>query len=291
MIRVRPSGDDRSYRRPIHLRRNGPSGGLDRWSQVNQVFEGYALVTGASAGIGAAFTRRFAAEGRDLVLVARDVERLNAAAADLRYRYPIDVEVLPADLATEDGCNRVAARIDRDDKPVDTLINNAGIGLRQGFGKASLSDEERLLDLDVRAVLRLTHAAVTAMKRRGHGEVINISSVAGFVPRARATTYSAAKAWVTSFSEGTALALNGSGIRVAAICPGFTHTEKHARSATDMSQVPSWLWLDADRVVAEGLADIRAGKPVSIPSRRYRAIVLLTRLMPRPALRKVLARA
>jgi short-subunit dehydrogenase len=250
---------------------------------------GFALVTGASAGIGAAFSRRLAAEGRSLVLVARQVDRLEAAASELRERYLIEVEVLPADLATDAGCGTVEARLSQHDKPIETLINNAGIGLYQGFGKASLADEERLLDINVRAVLRLTHAAVTAMRPRGRGEIVNVSSVAGFMPRGAAVTYAASKAWVTSFSEGTALAMAGSGVRVAAICPGFTHTELHDRAQRDMSQLPSWAWLDADRVVAEGLADVRRGEPLSIPSRRYKALVLATRFAPRRVLRRVLA--
>ncbi|MGI8664676.1 MAG: SDR family NAD(P)-dependent oxidoreductase, partial [Jatrophihabitans sp.] len=201
---------------------------------------GYALITGATAGLGASFTRRLAAEGRDLVLVARDVQRLQASAAELRTRYPIAVEVLPADLSTEAGCALVAGRLAQQHDPVDTLINNAGIGLYQAFGKAALSDEMRMLDLNVRAVLTLTHAAIGAMTARGHGEIINISSVAGFLPRGAAATYAASKAWVTSFSEGIALLTKGTGVRVCAICPGFTRTEFHQRASADMSNTPSF---------------------------------------------------
>lgn len=251
---------------------------------------GFALITGATAGLGASFARRFAAEGRDLVLVARDTERLESSAADLRSRYPIEVEVLAADLSTEDGRTAVGARIGSADRPVDSLINNAGFGLYSAFGKAPLAEEERLLDVNVRAVLALTHAAVNAMRPRGHGEIINISSVAGFVPRGAATTYAAGKAWVTAFTEGVASLLAGSGVRATAVCPGFTHTEFHSRADADMSSTPSWMWLDADRVVADGLADARAGKVVSVPSRRYRAILVLVKLLPRSAVRRAVAR-
>ncbi|HEY2044479.1 MAG TPA: SDR family NAD(P)-dependent oxidoreductase [Jatrophihabitans sp.] len=250
---------------------------------------GYALVTGATAGLGAAFTRRLAAEGRDLILVARTASRLEESAADLRERFPIDVEVLGADLATAAGCDLVAARLAATDKPVDTLVNNAGNGLYQAFGMATLADEERMLDLNVRAVLRLSHAAANAMLQRGRGEIINISSVASFIPRGAAVTYAAAKAWVTSFSEGAALVLGPKGVTVAAICPGFTHTEFHERANTDMSHLPSWMWLDADRVVAAGLADVRAGKIISVPSRRYKVIVQATRYVPRAVLRRFMA--
>jgi short-subunit dehydrogenase len=257
---------------------------------TTEPLDGYALVTGATAGIGAAFTRRLAAEGRDLVLVARDEQRLQDMAADLRERYPIDVEVLSADLSTDSGCARVAARIGQLDKPVETLINNAGFGLYQAFGKASLADEERLLDLNVRSVLRLTYAAVGAMKPRGRGEIINVSSVAGFLPRGAAASYAAGKAWVTSFSEGISLLLAGSGVNITAVCPGFTHTEFHQRAEADMTGMPTWLWLNADQVVAEGLADARKGKPISVPSKRYKAIVQLVRFVPRPAVRRAMVR-
>ena len=250
---------------------------------------GYALVTGASAGLGASFVRRLAAEGRNLVLVARDAQRLQAAADDLRERYPIEVEVLPADLSTEDGCAAVAARIGSEDKPVDTLVNNAGFGLYQAFGKAPLDRELGMLDVNVRAVLVLSRAAAVAMGGRGRGEIINISSVAGFLPRGSAATYAASKAWVTSFSEGIAALLKGKGVRVAVICPGFTRTEFHTRAKADMSNIPSFMWLDADRVVADGLADARAGKVISVPSKRYRAIVSAVKLLPRSLVSRLLA--
>lgn len=252
--------------------------------------QGYALVTGATAGLGAAFARRLAAEGRDLVLVARTVDRLESMAADLRDRFAVRVEVLPADLSTAEGCATVAARVNQSERPVDTLVNNAGFGLYRPFGQAPLVDEQRLLDLNVGSVLALTHAAVGAMTARGQGEIINVSSVAGFVPRGASATYAAGKAWVTLFTEGISLLLAGTGVRITAICPGFTRTEFHARAEADMSGTPSWMWLDADRVVAEGLADARAGAVVSVPSKRYKALLILVKVLPRSAVRWVLAR-
>lgn len=252
--------------------------------------DGVALVTGATAGLGAVFARRLAAEGRDLVLVARDADRLQASAADLRERYPVAVDVLSADLATETGRSAVAARLADPQSPVDTLINNAGFGLYASFGAVPLADEERLLDVNVRAVLVLTHAAVAAMTARGRGEIINVASVAGFLPRGRAATYAAGKAWVISFSEGLSLRLAGSGVRICAVCPGFVHTEFHQRARADMSDTPRWMWLDPDVVVADGLADARAGKPISVPSRRYRLILGLVRVAPRSLVRRAMAR-
>jgi short-subunit dehydrogenase len=244
-----------------------------------------ALVTGASAGIGAEFARQLAAKGYDLVLVARNEARL--AALDLPT---VSVEVLPADLLTDAGCAAVAARITDPSRPIDLLVNNAGMGMYQSFGVGELEREERQLDLNVRAVLRLTHAAVPAMTARGSGRILNVSSVAGFVPRGGNATYSASKAWVTMFSEGLSVQLQGSGVTVTAVCPGFTHTEFHDRASADMSGVPDRMWLEAPDVVAEGLADTFADKPLSIPSRRYKTLVTVARTLPRPALRAIMAR-
>lgn len=173
---------------------------------------------------------------------------------------------------------------------VDILVNNAGFGMYQRFGLAELADEERQLALNVRAVLRLSHAAVRSMTGRGAGQIINISSVAGFVPRGGNATYSASKAWVTMFSEGLAVQLAGSGVTVTAVCPGFTHTEFHERASAEMSHVPDRMWLDAKTVVAEGLADAAKGRPVSVPSLRYKVLVSATRSLPRPLLRKIMTR-
>ena len=247
-----------------------------------------ALVTGASAGLGAEFATQLAACGHDLVLVARDAERLAAAADRLRAAHRVEVETLSADLATDDGCATVSARLAAGD--VDLLVNNAGIGTYQPFGTADLAREEAQLDLNVRAVLRLTHAAVRAMTARGSGRVLNVSSVAGFVPRGGNATYSASKAWVTMFSEALAVQLQGTGVTVTAVCPGFTHTEFHERAQADMSHVPARMWLEAADVVKEGLADTFAGKPLSVPSRRYKTLVGVTRAIPRPVLRAVMAR-
>lgn len=237
-----------------------------------------ALITGASAGLGEAFARTLAAQGHDLVVVARDASRLDKIADALAREHGVDVEVLPADLATDEGCARVVARLRDAARPVDVLVNNAGFGLGRRFVGGDLADEERLLDVLVRAVLRLTHAAVPGMVARGRGAVLNIASMAAFAPQG---TYGAAKAWVVSFSEAVAAEVSGSGVRVLAVCPGFTHTEFHDRAGMDMAALPSWMWLDADQVVATALADLRRGTPLSIPGRQYQALYAATRLTPR----------
>ena len=236
-----------------------------------------ALVTGATAGLGAAFARALAAEGHDLVLVARDEERLATSRDALRTVHGVDVELLPADLADEAACARVEQRCAAG---LDLLVNNAGFGLGEGFPASSPDDEERMLRVNVRAVMRLTHAALPPMLARGSGGVLNVSSVAGFVPSARGATYGASKAYVTAFSESLALQVAGQGVRVCAVCPGFTRTEFHARAGMRTEGIPDGLWLDADHVVATGLADLRRGRAVSVPGAAYKGIVASARLAP-----------
>lgn len=251
---------------------------------------GLALITGASAGLGAAFARALAAEGCDLVLVARDEIRLTQARDVLQRQFGVTVEVIPADLGTEAGCTTVADRLASAQRPVDTLINNAGIGLYKQFGQASLADEERMLDLNVRAVLRLTYAAVEAMVARGGGLILNVSSVAAFMPRGAVATYSASKAYVSMLSESLAVQYAGTGLTVSSVCPGFTRTEFHQRAEANMSHVPDWMWLDADDVARAALADARKGKVTSVPNFKYKAMTSAVRVMPRPLLRKVMGR-
>lgn len=249
-----------------------------------------ALITGATAGLGAEFARQLAAAGDDLVLVARDEARLETTRIAIEDRHQVKVELLSADLSTVSGCERAQERIVSTTAPIDTLVNNAGMGMYREFGIAPLTHEEQLLNLNVRAVLRLTHAAVRAMTARGSGQIINISSVAGFVPRGGNVTYSASKAWVTMFSEALAVQLADSGVRVTAVCPGFTHTEFHERAEADMSKVPDWMWLDAPEVVAQALADARKGKPLSVPSVKYKALIGAARHAPRPLVHRVMRR-
>lgn len=246
-----------------------------------------ALVTGASVGLGAAFARELCRQGYDLVLVARDSARLGEVAADLR-RSGREVETLSADLATDAGCDAVAARIGAAERPVDLLVNNAGEGIYEPFGKRPLADEEGMLDLNVRAVLRLSHAAIRAMRVRGRGQIINISSIASLVPRGFGATYAASKAWVTAFSEDLSQQLGGTGVHVTVVCPGFVHTEFHQRAGIGRADVPDWMWLDADEVVRTALADAARGRPVSIPGRQWKTMIGLSRSMPRPALRRIM---
>ncbi|MFC1404670.1 MULTISPECIES: SDR family oxidoreductase [Streptacidiphilus] len=247
-----------------------------------------ALITGATAGIGAAFARRLAKDGLDLVLVARDGGRLDESADVLGKQYGVGVETLVADLATDEGIAVVEARLGDAGKPVDLLVNNAGFGLKDPFLVVPLADELAMVKLHIEAVLRLTTAALPGMRERGRGYVINVASVAAFVPRG---TYGASKAWVVQFSQSVSRDLTGSGVRVLALCPGFTHTEFHQRAQVDMKDVGGWMWLDADRVVDDAMRDLARGRTVSIPSGRYKALVAAARKAPLEALAGLSSRA
>lgn len=241
-----------------------------------------ALVTGATSGIGREFARQLAARGHDLVLVARNRARLAEVRTELESAYRVRAETLPADLSDRAQLEVVADRLAEPDAPVDILVNNAGYTLRRSFLANDVDVEERLLDVLCRAVLVLSHAAGRAMRERRSGTIINVSSVAGWLASG---SYSAAKSWVTVFSEALAGELRGSGVTVTALCPGFTRTEFHERAHLRMDRVPRGAWLDADRLVSDCLDDVAAGKVVSVPSLQYKAAVGLLRMLPRSVVR------
>ena len=246
-----------------------------------------ALVTGATAGIGAAFTRHLAASGHRLVLVARDAARLEQSRESLLSFGSPEVEVLVADLTHPGQRAVVGARLAAGD--VDLLVNNAGIGLGKSFQEASESEVLTQLDINVTAPTMLCHAAVPAMVARGHGGIINVASVAGLVP-GRGTTYAASKAYVISLSEGLANALAGTGVRVQALCPGFVRTEFHQRAGIDMAKTPGWTYVDIDELVVTSLADLRANRVLSVPGLLYGSLAVAARLLPRGLIRRVAAK-
>ncbi|MEV0613070.1 SDR family oxidoreductase [Nonomuraea sp. NPDC050404] len=234
-----------------------------------------ALITGATSGIGAAFARRLAADAFSLVLVARDELRLAKAADQLKLRYGVNVEVLPADLSTEEGLARVETRVR---EGVDLLVNNAGFGNAGTFPDVPAEREARMLKVHCEAVLRLTLAALPGMRERDRGAIVNVASVMAFFAR---STYSASKAWVVNFSQATANEVGSPRIKVMALCPGFVRTEFHQRASMDTSGIPGFLWLKADNVVAEAMRDLALGKRVSVPDLRYKVILAVGRLVPR----------
>ncbi len=238
-----------------------------------------ALVTGASAGLGREFCIQLAARGHDLVLVARDRGRLEDVSEELRQRHRGLYEVLSADLATAEGLALVHERASRGD--VELLVNNAGFGTVGSMARVSLASQEAMLRLHVMVPNALSHAVLPSMIARRSGAIVNVSSVASFTTSAGNVNYCASKAYLRTFSEALAQEMASRGIVVQALCPGFTHTEFHARGAMDKGRIPAVLWLDAERVVRESLAAVRAKGPVVvIPGKRYRAIVFLLRHAP-----------
>jgi short-subunit dehydrogenase len=238
-----------------------------------------SLVTGATAGIGLEFARQLAARGDALVLVARDTPRLEEVAASLRSEFGVDVETMTADLVDPAQLAGVEARLLETDRPIDLLVNNAGFGLKKRFLDNPVEDEEAMLDVLVVAVLRLSHAALRSMTERGRGGIINVSSVAAFLPRG---SYAAAKAWVNSFSEWAHHEYRSRGVTVMALCPGFTKTEFHQRM--DVKRGTGFMWLEPEFLVRRALEDFDKGRAYSIPGAQYRTITALTRLIPNRAL-------
>ena len=247
-----------------------------------------ALITGATAGIGATFAVKLARAGHDVVLVARDAGRLAETAEKLSAEYGVVAETLTADLSTEAGIAAVEARLADSSRPVDLLINNAGFGNRGAYLTVPLQGELDMLKVHVEAVLRLTGAALPGMIERGRGGVVNVASVAAFLPRG---TYGASKAWVVSFTQGAARDLGDSGVRLMALCPGFTRTEFHQRAGMGTSNIPAWGWLSAERVVNEAMRDLARGRSLSVPGKRYKLVVALARLLPSGGLGKVSSKA
>ena len=241
-----------------------------------------ALITGGTSGIGAAFARALAVRGDDLVLVARNADRLSEMATELKERYAVNVETVVADLAIRADVAGIAERLTSLEQPIDMLINNAGFGVRAKLTDADTTPHEQAIDVMIRAVLMLGAAAGRTMRQRGSGTIINVSSTAGFVAMG---SYSAIKAWVTTYTEGLANELHGTGVRVTALCPGYVRTEFHERAGINMGSLPQLMWLDADRLVADCLNDAAAGKVISIPSKRYKMMITICEHLPHRAIR------
>lgn len=246
-----------------------------------------ALITGGTSGIGAEFARQLAARGTDLVLVARDQARLEEYAEQLRAEHAVEIEVLAADLADREQTLTVARRLEDPNHPIDLLINNAGFGMRSTLLQPDIEIDERALAVMCRAVLVLGGAAARAMKERGHGQIINTSSVAGLFAMGH---YSAIKAWVTAYSESLAVQLHGTGVRVTALCPGWVRTEFHDRANINANSIPEFAWINKERVVHDALDASRKGRVIAIPAAGWRLAVGGARMLPRPAIRWISAR-
>ncbi len=242
----------------------------------------WALVTGATSGIGESFTRLLAAKDFNLVLVARDEARLHERAAGLKEKFGAESVVIVADLATEAGCAKVEDYIRANE--IEVLINNAGFGINKAFTMSDLAKEEEVLKVLVRTPMRLMHVALPAMKERNSGVVINVSSVASFIAGG---AYSASKAYLTVLSESLSTELSATNIKVSALCPGFTRTEFHQRGRMKMAGLPNFMWLNSDVLVAKSWKDAISGKPVSIPGWQYKTLVGAISLLPRSIVRRL----
>ena len=251
---------------------------------MHQIYRA-ALVTGASSGIGERLARLLAADGCDLVVVARRAGRLEELAATLRAAHHVRVEVLPADLTTPAGLLAAESRLADASRPVELLVNNAGFSLSGHLADVQADGAEAQIRLNVLALVRLTHAILPGMLERRHGGVLNVSSVAGFLISPGSAVYAATKAFVTSFSESLAGEVSGRGVHVTALCPGLTRTEFHADGHEGTSSAPAFAWRDADRGARAGLDAVAAGRPVSVPGAQYKAIAGLARIVPRRILR------
>ncbi len=240
-----------------------------------------ALVTGASSGIGEVYARCLAAEGYDLILVARRKDRLEKLAEELKASHGVEAEVLAADLAEEVDLRKVEERIARAGD-LGFLVNNAGFGTQGLFFQAPVEEQDRMHRLHVLAVVRLSHAALAGMVARGKGNLVNVSSVAAFGHSPGNAGYCATKAWMNSFTEGLHLdlAVIGSPVKVQALCPGYTRTEFHDASGIGREHVPSAWWMSAEDVVAASLRGLDGGNPVVVPGRRYKFYVILMKALP-----------
>jgi short-subunit dehydrogenase len=236
-----------------------------------------ALITGGTAGIGAAFARALAARGDDLVLVARNGDRLSQMATELKERHGVSVETIVADLSVRDDVVGIAERLTSIEQPIDLLVNNAGFGVRTRLTDADTTPQEHAIDVMIRAVLMLSAAAGRTMRQRGAGTIINVSSTAGFMTMG---IYSAIKSWVTAYTQGLANELHGTGVKVVALCPGWVRTEFHERANINIGSIPQALWLDADQLVADCLDDAARGKVISIPSKRYKVMITIVDHLP-----------
>ena len=243
--------------------------------------KGLAVVTGASSGIGQVYAQRLAAQGYDLLLVARRKDRLEQLARTLTGKHGIRTEAVPADLSKDEGLRSVESRIAAADQ-LTMLVNNAGFGIRGLFQESDLERQEEMHRLHIIATMRLTHAALRGMMARGRGAIVNVSSVAAFSQSPWNTTYSATKTWMNSFTEALAVELRtlGSPVQLQALCPGFTITEFHDAMGVSRSIIPEGWWMTPEDVVEESLKGLERNKLIVIPGWRYRVYVFSLAFIP-----------
>ena len=243
-----------------------------------------ALITGGTVGIGHAFATALAGRGYDLVLASRDEDGLNQVAEQFRTTYGISVEVIRTDLAQREDVLALAQRLEDPDRPIDLLVNNAGFAVHASLLDEDYAFQERAMDVMCLAMLILSGAAGRAMKARGHGGIINVTSSSAAIATGN---YSAIKAWATVFTEALSNDLRGTGVKVMALLPGWVKTEFHSRGGVKAHNLPDFVWIDADQLVSWALADFDKGRVLSVPTRRWAFMVGLGHIAPRRAIRAV----
>ena len=242
--------------------------------------EGTAVISGASSGIGETFARALAGRGHDLILTARRAERLHELAGELESAYGVRVEIVAADLATDEGLAKVEEAVSSVER-LALLINNAGFGVGRSFSQAPVADHEAMVRVHVLASMRLMHAALNRMRDGRGGAIINVSSVASFLTRGGGPNYSGTKAYLNVFSQNLAGQVAKYDVKVQALCPGFTTTEFHAAMRVgdgERPPYPRWLWLSADEVVEMSLAALPRGRVIVVPGWQYKVFRLLLAL-------------
>lgn len=243
-----------------------------------------ALVTGASAGIGAAFARIYASHGYDVALTARRADRLERLADEIRLRYGVETLTVTADLADPASPGRILEHLSAHGRRVDVLVNNAGYAVPGAYADTEWSDQAAFLQVMVTAPCELAHRVLPAMIEARFGRILNVASLAGLIPGAPgATLYGASKSFLVRFSQSLHLESLQTGVHVSALCPGFTYSEFHdvTGSREQVTQAtPEWLWLGADEVAAAGYEAAEANRPVCVPGAPNKAIAGLAKLAP-----------
>ncbi len=259
---------------------------------TNSQIVGTALVTGASSGIGRSFAEILANGSSplgkyNLVIVARDKKRLADVKKTLESTYDISCEVMSKDLETDDGINDTIERLRSKDSRIDVVINNAGYGVQGNFATLPIESSMGQIELNVKALVRITHAAVQDMSNRGGGKILNVSSIAGFLPAPSSNVYAATKAFVTRFSEGLKVELKGTNISLTCLCPGFTKTEFQERADVNSDAIPPFMWQSPDVVAMEGLIGLSKNQSLVIPGIHNKAVVAVSQVLPSSVLRAI----
>jgi hypothetical protein len=243
-----------------------------------------ALITGASAGIGAASARIYASHGYDVALTARRADRLEGLAAEIKLRSGVEAYAIPADLAEPTGVDTVLAAVAEQGRVVDALVNNAGYGLPGTYDSTTWADQAAFLQLMLTSVCGMTHKVLPGMIERKFGRIVNVASLAGLVPGAAGhTLYAATKGFLVKFSQSLHLENLATGVHVSALCPGFTYSEFHDVNGTrgQVSQgVPEWMWLGADEVAAAGYEAAEANRSICVPGAPNKAIAAIAKIVP-----------